>query len=176
MQMTAAGISTLAICMDELRARDELEPRAEFEIAMHIHGAQARLALTYYSGEALADKDGALLRTSRDGTGAYYNLYSVERGCELAGIARLNDTIDWYTIGAEALLEHQNLDGSWSSGAGEQAQRNLINTSMAILFLKRASLPVFTDPRRKEPEKPRDPVTGDKDASKDQKDSDKKPG
>jgi hypothetical protein len=174
MQMTAAGISTLAICLDELRARDELEPRAEFEIALRIHGAQARLALTYYTGEALADKDGALLRTARDGSGAYYNLYSVERGCELAGIARLSDAIDWYTIGAEALLEHQNLDGSWSSGSGEQAQRNLINTSMAILFLKRASLPVFTDPRRKQPEKPRDPVTGDKDAPKEQEDSDKK--
>ncbi len=168
MQMTAAGISSLVVCTDELRARGALDPRLEFEIALRIHGAQSRLAALYYSGERLSENAGAIMLAGSDGSGVYYNLYSVERACEMSGTKRLDDKIDWYEIGAHALVESQHADGSWAGpkpGSNRQGQPHTINTAMAVLFLKRASPPVFTDPKRRAPEgetpdEPRRPVTG----------------
>ncbi|MCC7507906.1 MAG: hypothetical protein IT464_00855 [Planctomycetes bacterium] len=188
MQFTAAGIGSLAICLDELKSRDALEQKFEFEIARHIHGAQLRLAATYYTPEMLTQGDGQLMKISGDGIGTYYNLYSVERGCELAGLRKLSNGLDWYMIGAEALIEAQNLDGSWTDGRGfrpgMEPTPNLINCAWAILFLKRAAPPVFTDHVRrdrnkeedtKEPEKPSSPITPGPDEKKEAKEKEKPP-
>ncbi len=186
MQFTAAGIGSLAICLDELKSRDALDQKFEFEIARHIHGAQLRLAATYYTPEMLARADGQVMKSCSDGIGTYYNLYSVERGCELAGLRKLSNGLDWYMIGAEALIEAQNLDGSWSNGQGFRPDMgptsNLINCAWAILFLKRAAPPVFTDHVRrdrdkedpKEPDKPKSPITPGPDEKKDAKEKEAK--
>jgi len=46
---------------------------------------------------------------------------------------------DWYSWGAELLLDHQNADGSWMAG-GYPGAMPIVDTCFALLFLKRANL------------------------------------
>lgn len=176
MQMTAAGIGTLTICMDELKARGKLTQQFAQQIGLHIRGAEAWLEKNYYTADTLQNRNGySYFSAGSDGHGVFYNLYSVERGCELAGIRSLMGNVDWYRIGAEALIDNQNLDGSWGRerefpGNLRANQPMMVSTCMAILFLKRASLPVITEHRKREREaekeaekeagKPGDPPKG----------------
>lgn len=64
-----------------------------------------------------------------------YALYSIERACMMAGLMKIGD-IDWYKKGAEALLAVQKYDGSWDRSYGD-----IVDTSLAILFLRRAFMP-----------------------------------
>lgn len=66
-----------------------------------------------------------------------YFLWSVERVGVLCGL----DTIggrDWYRWGVDLLLPSQNKDGSWTGRGNGGA--TIIDTSMALLFLKRSDL------------------------------------
>jgi len=66
-----------------------------------------------------------------------YALYSLERACELGGIARLGER-DWYFDGCMQLLRQQGRDGGFPT---------IEDTCFAVLFLKKAQLPVRTGPR-----------------------------
>jgi hypothetical protein len=67
-----------------------------------------------------------------------YYLYALERAGILNRI-RAYDKKDWYTDGAFVLLRLQRGDGCWDAGLGP-----IIDTSFALLFLKRAVVPVAT--------------------------------
>jgi hypothetical protein len=168
-QLTAAGVSSLVICQDELKLRGELDNELDRAIELTIHGAQTWMATAYYKGGEAGGLDLMLNAGGMDGWSVFYNLYSVERACVLAGLKVLGKDVDWYEIGAEALIEHQNPEGNW--GPENMAVPQTVNDCLAILFLKKASMPVITDPRRRQPQpdpitpdpdKPKDPVTGDK--------------
>lgn len=173
LQMTAAGISSLTIAMDELKVRDKLKKQLARKIGLTIRGAEAHIHANYYQHEDFIDARNLMQQRFGDGHGIYYNLYSVERACVLAGIRKLEDKTDWYLIGAEALIENQNIDGGWGVDLGArvgQDVRQTVNTCYAILFLKQASMPVITEHKKREKEreerekepgdKPKDPITG----------------
>jgi hypothetical protein len=67
----------------------------------------------------------------------YYHLYSLERVGVLYGIKTLGGH-DWYAEGAMVLLRDQHEDGGWSSWA----ELPVVDTSFALLFLKKATLRV----------------------------------
>jgi hypothetical protein len=67
-----------------------------------------------------------------------YFLWTLERVGVLYNLREI-DGKDWYRWGAELLLDAQNPDGSWSAGDYHGAVPNL-DTSFALLFLKRANL------------------------------------
>lgn len=174
-QMTAAGVSSLVIAKDELKVRGELREDLAQKIGLTIHGAQHHMAALYYSPDdrKRPQMDAMFAAAHMDGWSIYYNLYSVERASELAGIDQLGGDVEWYEIGAQALIENQQPDGGWTKLAANaklESQPQVVNASMAILFLKRASLPVITDPRRRaiekethpapEPEERKGPTTG----------------
>ncbi|MCB9935701.1 MAG: hypothetical protein H6840_08420 [Planctomycetes bacterium] len=171
--MTAAGISSLAICRDELKVRGELKQDLERKIALTIHGAQAWLAGNYFQYDARAGAfrrdtpyvwaEYEFLETAWDGVGLFYDLYSVERAGVLAGISLLNGHTDWYEVGAEGLVQTQRAAGDWNGRVNEKDGDvpQIINTAMAILFLKKAAPPVISDPRVREPRTPPGPVTGE---------------
>ncbi len=71
----------------------------------------------------------------------YYWLYSLERACELAGIARLCGR-DWYHEGAVQLLAQQQQNGSFRADRGDTLL--LEATCFAVLFLKKSTLPAIT--------------------------------
>jgi hypothetical protein len=60
----------------------------------------------------------------------FYYLYAVERAAVLGGRLKLGDH-DWYREGAVKLIRKQSAAGHWD---------DVVNTSFALLFLKRASL------------------------------------
>jgi hypothetical protein len=71
----------------------------------------------------------------------YYWLYSLERACEFAGIARINGR-DWYYEGALQLLAQQQKNGSFRADRGDTLL--LESTCFAVLFLKKSTLAVLT--------------------------------
>ncbi|MFC1587225.1 hypothetical protein ACFL54_02845 [Planctomycetota bacterium] len=69
----------------------------------------------------------------------FYYLYAIERAGVILNVKKFG-AHDWYREGTTLLLGSQLPDGSWlSKGYGENY---LVATSFAILFLKRASMPV----------------------------------
>ena len=70
--------------------------------------------------------------------GGLYFLWSMERIAVLYDLQKLNKK-DWYTWGAEILISNQLGNGSWEEG-GFPGESPLVNTSLALLFLKRANL------------------------------------
>ena len=70
--------------------------------------------------------------------GGLYQLWTMER---VAVLYELPDVAnkDWYRWGAEILLCHQQPDGGWLDG-GYHGQHPVVNTCMALMFLRRANL------------------------------------
>lgn len=170
LQFAAAGMGTLAICLDQLRLRGELAPEMEEKCERAILAAGIYMAHNYEPDPKKPYGGIGAIDTAIDGHGAYYNLYSVERGASLARIRMLNGKVDWYGIGSRILIDVQNEDGSWGQGRSVGRGNTLpatVNTCMAILFLKRAAMPVLTDhktrdktpPPKDEPKK-EGPITG----------------
>jgi hypothetical protein len=79
------------------------------------------------------------------GSEHYYYLYGVERVGDLTGRAEFGGQ-NWYVRGAEFLLSHQDPSGSWTDSSGFPP-RDVLGTCFALLFLKRATLPVVTPSR-----------------------------
>jgi hypothetical protein len=126
MSMTAAGISTLAICAEALHG-----PKALKEIQANVRVSSGQIRL----GELLLGKGYEAQEI--------YTLYGVERACILTGTRRFND-FDWYAEGAKILLETQKESGAW----GDNSVRGVFtgrgygeacDTAFALLFLKRAT-------------------------------------
>ena len=67
-----------------------------------------------------------------------YFLWTVER-CGVLYNRREIGGKDWYRWGAELLLDNQRPDGAWAAG-GYYGSMPVLDTSFALLFLKRANL------------------------------------
>lgn len=68
-----------------------------------------------------------------------YFLWGVERVCVLYGVESVGNK-DWYHWGAEALVANQEADGSWFKKDNYPGAAPVIDTSFALMFLKRANL------------------------------------
>jgi len=121
--MTAAGLSSVAICLEGLDLADRIGDNRAIEKGLQALG---RRMLRY--GYRSAD---------------HYGFYGVERACVLTGVKRFND-FDWYRAGAADLLGRQKPDGSFPPSPGGKAWRYgpAIDTAYALLFLKRATTPI----------------------------------
>jgi hypothetical protein len=83
----------------------------------------------------------------------YYFLYAIERCGVFSGCERFGKKY-WYLEGAKYILGKQRSDGSWREadanpapgGAAAQPQLDLCPTCFAILFLKRATVPLNKRP------------------------------
>jgi len=75
--------------------------------------------------------------TVKDVGGLYY-MWAMERIAVIYEVAKL-DKKDWHLWGAEILLCHQKADGSWEDG-GYHGEKPILNTALALLFLRRANL------------------------------------
>jgi hypothetical protein len=67
-----------------------------------------------------------------------YFLWSVERVAVLYDLKTIGGK-DWYGWGAQILLANQRVDGNWTGG-GYTGATDPLDTSFALLFLKRANL------------------------------------
>lgn len=145
--MTAAGISSLVICRDELRLSGLLDAKLKSDIDLHIHGALfwvgSKFSYRYMRGQPL-------VRIGAEGWGKYYDMYSIERAGVLSNVRKMANA-EWYAEGALLLVETQQSDGTWPDiagmkPAGESKGPNTVDHCFAILFLKRAVVPVTRRP------------------------------
>jgi len=118
--MTAAGAGVLAICEQQLR----LTGRLDFDIADQI--IPARFKAQAWLGAELRQQVGS-------SSWHYYYLYGLERLGALSG-TEFFDGQNWYSLGAQRLIEDQGVEGSWA--------KDDIKTSFALLFLARATASV----------------------------------
>lgn len=72
-------------------------------------------------------------------SGGLYYLWALERIAVLYDVRTL-DNKDWYQWGAEILVGNQQDDGSWKKEEGYPGESEILNTALAILFLRRANL------------------------------------
>ena len=113
--MTSAGVTCLLICLENA----ELTEEERNHLLAVIDGGFTAL------GEKMKiDKD------------SLYALYGIERAGVLGSRALMGDQ-PWYVPGAKRLIEEQGRDGHWRPGYHEA-----VDTSFAILFLKKATAPI----------------------------------
>jgi hypothetical protein len=155
LQYVSTGMMILAMARDELRLRGELTNKLHRRIDMTIFGAQLWLGDHFYTPAELVpfvDKKGRSypLFNGSARFGLLYNMYAVERGCVTADYPLLKGELNWYRILAEALVNAQDKRGAWGS---------CHDTAVAILILRRAAPTQITNPKRKDPNPPKNPVT-----------------
>ncbi len=161
-QYTGAAMALLAAARDELWANKALPLDLHRQIDLHIFGAQAWMAEHAYwqaeipdDAEIDPEEDLPLGQNKRGGAGwgSIYNFYAIERGCVMAEYDLLGGKVDWYRHLAYTLVRQQqimrveSMKGSWG---------DVLNTSWAILILRRAAPPSVTRPPRQP-----DPVNPD---------------
>jgi hypothetical protein len=135
--MTSAGISGLLLARAGMAAAGKVDRTLERDIDDAVQDAFAWLA----GGFSVRCNPGFAERADHH---VYYWLYGLERSCELAGVAWLQDR-DWYYEGALQLLSQQQANGSFRA---EQASSLLLDTTcFAVLFLAKATPPAAITPR-----------------------------
>ena len=72
-----------------------------------------------------------------------YYLYAVERAAILDRVKRVNNR-DWYFEGAAYLLDRQRRSGGW-----DRPDSDTVDTCFALLFLKRATIPLMPLPPKR---------------------------
>ena len=122
--MTCAGITGLALAESMLRRNKKTNKKQR--------GKTDKALLSAFAW--LYENFSVRKNPRRDNDHYFYYLYSLERACQLSGIALIGPK-DWYFEGAMQILLLEHMDGSWGS---------LTNTCFAILFLKRAVAPART--------------------------------
>jgi len=127
--MTAAGISSLAICQEALHPAHGFRRGDHRPIGRLVEGGFAWFARHLTVWEIPGYGGGWISR--------YYYLYGLERACELNRVARIQGR-NWYFEGAVWLIAKQAPDGSWGTSD---------DSAFALLFLKKAVRPVITPSR-----------------------------
>lgn len=135
--MTCAGLTSLIICMSELERAGELDDKLRKEMETAMKRGLAWLQENY------------TIRTVAPGGGIWvvyhhYYLYSLERVGLLYGIKKIGGH-DWFLEGALWLVHNQREDGSWHS----YGDMPVVDTAFALLFLKKAVVPVETPSRNR---------------------------
>jgi hypothetical protein len=121
--MTAAGVMSLAMALGSVGS-----PRTAQSLAGDAAIKRGSSAMKVHWDKGV----------TRSGIPNYYLLYSIERACMVTGQRLLGD-VDWYVEGSWILIRYQNTDGLWGSG-----QDAVVPQCFALLFLKRAFVPVQT--------------------------------
>jgi len=128
--MTACGIGSLLICKEQIELSKAKKPPE------WIDGAIAK-------GMEWLDKNFEADRNVQAERGElFYYLYGVERVGDLSGRTEFNGK-NWYVRGAMLLLERQDAEGKWVDATGFEPH-DVLGTCFALLFLKRATIPVVT--------------------------------
>ncbi|MBI5851996.1 MAG: hypothetical protein HZB39_13365 [Planctomycetes bacterium] len=127
--MTAAGTASLLIVQAALRERGTGRSELLGEIGRSVRSGYAWLA------KHLDVRSNPGRPAEYDAWRSYW-LYGLERACELGQIARLGER-DWYFEGASLLLAMQREDGHFEPGS-------IVDDCFAVLFLKKAQVPVST--------------------------------
>ena len=140
--MTSAGVAILAIGRDILGKKDTWLTKARDR---QIRTAMWQGLAWLQSNWDLADNPG------QPGNWPFYWIYGLERCARLSGVEFIGRH-DWFYEGAQRLIPDQRTDGAWPKnqrmkppgGGNERWWSDQVDTCFAILFLKKATVPVTT--------------------------------
>lgn len=131
--MTAASLSTLLICREQIALLREKEPPL--------------LAATIERGFKYLDLNFDV-RTNPsphlEGQDSYHHCYlsALENAGSLSGRAQIGG-VDWYARGSAFLVRAQDSKGRWDDETGPDPQ-DVLGTCFALLFLKKATIAAVT--------------------------------
>lgn len=131
--MTAAALSTLFICKEQLALEGVKEPPS---LAPSIEKA-----LGYMDAHFDVESNPSPHFEGRDHY-HYCHLYAIERAGILSGRRELGGK-GWYPRGAAFLLREQDRKGRWTDGTC-MGPEDVLGTCFALLFLKKATIPAVT--------------------------------
>ncbi|RME04527.1 MAG: hypothetical protein D6805_02855 [Planctomycetota bacterium] len=144
--MTVAGIACLVICkahLEKWAARTYKWKKLRPELNRAIRDGCAWIA-----------KNFSVQRNPGIGGWKWYYLYGLERAGVLSGIQYFGK-YDWYLLGAKEILKEFQNNKDHISGQKGHGSSPEIRTCYALLFLKRATVPL-----RQQPPTPKRVVTG----------------
>lgn len=127
--MTACGIGSLLICKEQME-KEEIPVPDWFGPAIK-------------KGMDWLDQNFDATRNPGAAKHLYYYLYGIERVGDLTGRKEFNGK-DWYVRGARLLVAHQSAEGWWKDPTHEFPPSDVNSTTLALLFLKRATPPTVT--------------------------------
>ena len=140
--MTVAGVASLFVCLDYLKAREFLRCDNNNEYDPHLQKGLERFENVF----PRSMQPGADMKPSGRDRGSavyrmsYYYLYGVERVALACGYKDFGG-LGWYSSGARYILSRQKANGSWD---GEWNDGNTLGaTAYAMLFLARGRRPVL---------------------------------
>ena len=129
--MTACGIVSLVICKEQMELSKQPVP--------------SWMAPAIKRGiDALGANFNASNNVSQSGHAGhnYYYMYGVERAGDIVGKREFGGK-DWYVRGARFLVGAQQQGGKWVDGSAYKPH-DVLGTTFALLFLKRATPPTIT--------------------------------
>lgn len=135
--MTVAGIASLVICNGMLRDDKDLT-RDGRPACCGERETDEQLA----RGIEWLSRHFSVKSNPHSPQYVLYYLYGLERAGRLSGRRFFGENVDWYRLGAEYLILHQNGRGYWK-GEGSGEQDPVIGTSLALLFLSKGLSPVL---------------------------------
>jgi hypothetical protein len=135
--MTCAGITGLAIAQAALRDLDLKRFKLQSEATAARNAGFGWLAQNFTA----RCHPGSIERQQH---WIFYYLYGLERAALLSNIALIQGR-DWYFEGAMVLVGTQGSDGSWPSELmTDLGDESIERTAMAVLFLKKGTVPVLS--------------------------------
>ncbi len=129
--MTAAGVSVLCICLEQIGGDGPLSPRRRKAMETACDEGVSWLA-EHFSVHSNPQPHAS----NPNQRWLEYYLYGLERVGALTGLERFGQH-DWYWTGASLLVGAQGDEGQWATAYGESEP----NTCFALLFLQRATAP-----------------------------------
>lgn len=130
--MTAAGIAILVVCKSELEGYKKFEEQLGEEVDRAIRDGAGWLAHNF-----AADRN-----PGADPDWLFYYLYTLERAGTLLALERFGQRA-WYEEGGRVILAKQQSDGGFDAQTQGSADGGLAGTCLALLFLKRSTVPVI---------------------------------
>lgn len=131
--MTSTGLSSIVICGSELQRLQDWRA-SDFERYRVLRNGAFGWLQENYAIRA-GTPEGCWYAAAMP----FYFLYSLERVTILADVKVIGGH-DWYHEGAGVLLSWQHSDGRWAGPHGT----TIVDTAFALLFLKRATIPIET--------------------------------
>ncbi|HJZ55086.1 MAG TPA: hypothetical protein VKE74_09020, partial [Gemmataceae bacterium] len=126
------GVALLVLAIGHVLGVDEGAPAKLEQDPQVLNGLKA------LSGRVGAPVGEFQNRPAPKDIGGLYFMWAMERIAVLYDLRTLGNK-DWYRWGMEILVAHQQADGSWLEG-GYPGQHPVVNTCLALMFLKRANL------------------------------------
>ncbi len=127
--MSACGIASLILCKAELLKAKKITPTMSKNIDRGV-----------FDGLAWLDANWTVDNNPGGHRSHYYYLYGLERVGVLGNMEKIGPH-NWYIEGAQVLIQQQQTNGMWYTKT-EVEPGDVIDTCLALLFLKKATVPV----------------------------------